>query len=144
MTGTAALPPTGARVVVGVGGGIAAYKACEVVRGLAEAGHHVRVVPTEAALRFVGAVTWAALSGEPVTAQVWDDAHEVPHVVLGRYADLVVVVPATADLVARAAHGFADDLLTSTLLTATCPVVYLPAMHTEMWEHAATQANVAT
>jgi phosphopantothenoylcysteine decarboxylase/phosphopantothenate--cysteine ligase len=131
-------------VVLGIGGGIAAYKACEVLRGLTEAGHLVRVVPTEAALRFVGEATWAALSGQPVASGVWDSVHEVPHVALGRSADLVVVVPATADLMGRAAHGLADDLLTSTLLTARCPVVFVPAMHTEMWEHPATQANVAT
>ncbi len=139
-----ALPPTGARVVLGVSGGIAAYKACEVLRGLTEAGHQVRVVPTEAALQFVGETTWAGLSGQPVATSVWAAAHEVPHVALGREADLVVVVPATADLMARAAYGRADDLLTSTLLTATCPVVYVPAMHTEMWEHPATRDNVAT
>jgi phosphopantothenoylcysteine decarboxylase/phosphopantothenate--cysteine ligase len=133
----------GPRVVLGVSGGIAAYKACEVLRGLAEAGHDVRVVPTRSALRFVGVATWAALSGGPVSSEVWDDAHEVPHVRLGQQADLVVVVPATADLLARAAHGFADDLLTSTLLTARCPVLYVPAMHTEMWEHPATVDNVA-
>jgi phosphopantothenoylcysteine decarboxylase / phosphopantothenate---cysteine ligase len=143
VTGTSALPPTGARVVLGVSGGIAAYKACEVLRGLTEAGHRVRVVPTDAALQFVGETTWAALSGEPVATSVWAAAHEVAHVALGRSADLVVVVPATADLMAKAAHGRADDLLTSTLLTATCPVVYVPAMHTEMWEHPATQDNVA-
>jgi phosphopantothenoylcysteine decarboxylase / phosphopantothenate---cysteine ligase len=143
VTGTSALPPTGARVVLGVSGGIAAYKACEVLRGLTEAGHRVRVVPTDAALQFVGETTWAALSGEPVATSVWASAHEVPHVALGRSADLVVVVPATADLMAKAAHGRADDLLTSTLLTATCPVVYVPAMHTEMWEHPATRDNVA-
>jgi phosphopantothenoylcysteine decarboxylase/phosphopantothenate--cysteine ligase len=100
-------------------------------------------VPTRAALEFVGAATWAALSGHPVTTEVWDDVHRVPHVRLGREADLVVVAPATADLLARAAHGLADDLLTSTLLTATCPVVLAPAMHTEMWQHPATRANVA-
>src|SRR5207249_7736517 len=99
---------------------------------------------TAAALRFVGAPTWAALSGQPVADEVWADAHEVPHVTLGRRADLVVVAPATADLLARAAHGLADDLLTNTLLTATCPIVYAPAMHTEMWELPATVANVAT
>lgn len=131
-------------VVVGVSGGIAAYKACEVVRGLSEAGHDVRVVPTRSALRFVGTATWAALSGNPVLTEVWDDVHEIPHVRLGRRADLVVVAPATADLLARAVHGRADDLLTSTLLTARCPVLYAPAMHTEMWEHPATAANVAT
>jgi phosphopantothenoylcysteine decarboxylase / phosphopantothenate---cysteine ligase len=133
-----------ARVVLGVAGGIAAYKACELLRQLTESGHTVRVIPTSSALRFVGAATWAALSGQPVTTEVWDDVHEVPHVRVGREADLVVVAPATADLLAKAAGGHADDLLTSTLLTARCPVVYAPAMHTEMWQHQATQANVAT
>lgn len=136
------------RVVLGVSGGIAAYKACELLRLLRESGHgggfDVTVVPTEAALNFVGAATWSALSGKPVHTGVWDDVHEVPHVRLGQSADLVVVAPATADLLARAAHGMADDLLTSTLLTARCPVVMAPAMHTEMWEHPATVANVAT
>ncbi|GAA5153350.1 bifunctional phosphopantothenoylcysteine decarboxylase/phosphopantothenate--cysteine ligase CoaBC [Nocardioides marinquilinus] len=101
-------------------------------------------MPTAAALEFVGAPTWAALSGRPVAADVWTAVHEVPHVRLGRHADLVVVAPATADLLAKAAHGLADDLLTNTLLTARCPVVMAPAMHTEMWEHPATRANVAT
>ncbi|WP_051707237.1 bifunctional phosphopantothenoylcysteine decarboxylase/phosphopantothenate--cysteine ligase CoaBC [Nocardioides aequoreus] len=132
------------RVVLGVSGGIAAYKACELLRRLTESGHDVTVVPTAAALEFVGAPTWAALSGKPVATDVWTSVHEVPHVRLGQEADLVVVAPATADLLARAAHGMADDLLTSTLLTARCPVVVAPAMHTEMWEHAATRANVAT
>src|SRR5215469_6276301 len=139
---TDAPPPV--RVVLGVGGGIAAYKACELLRLFTESGHGVRVVPTASALKFVGAPTWAALSGRPVATEVWDDAHEVPHVRIGRHAELVVVAPATADLLARAAHGLADDLLTNTLLTATCPVVFAPAMHTEMWENAATQENVAT
>jgi phosphopantothenoylcysteine decarboxylase/phosphopantothenate--cysteine ligase len=133
-----------ARVVLGVGGGIAAYKACELLRLFTESGHAVRVVPTAAALRFVGAPTWAALSGQPVADDVWADVHEVPHVRIGKEADLVVVAPATADLMAKAAHGLADDLLTTTLLTAHCPVVLAPAMHTEMWEHAATVDNVAT
>jgi phosphopantothenoylcysteine decarboxylase / phosphopantothenate---cysteine ligase len=132
-----------ARVVLGVAGGIAAYKACELLRLFTESGHSVRVVPTEAALRFVGEPTWAALSGQPVATQVWADVQDVPHVAIGQSADLVVVAPATADLLARAAHGLADDLLTNTLLTARCPVVFAPAMHTEMWEHPATQANVA-
>ncbi|MGW6745110.1 bifunctional phosphopantothenoylcysteine decarboxylase/phosphopantothenate--cysteine ligase CoaBC [Streptomyces sp. NPDC055025] len=132
------------KVVLGVAGGIAAYKACELLRGLTESGHDVRVVPTAAALRFVGAATWSALSGHPVSTEVWADVHEVPHVRIGQSADLVVVAPATADLLAKAAHGLADDLLTSTLLTARCPVVFAPAMHTEMWEHPATQENVAT
>jgi phosphopantothenoylcysteine decarboxylase/phosphopantothenate--cysteine ligase len=131
------------RVVVGVAGGIAAYKSCELVRLLTESGHAVRVIPTASALRFVGAATWAALSGQPVAADVWDDVHDVPHVRIGQTADVVVVAPATADLLARAAAGRSDDLLTATLLTARCPVVYAPAMHTEMWEHPATQANVA-
>jgi phosphopantothenoylcysteine decarboxylase/phosphopantothenate--cysteine ligase len=132
------------RVVLGVAGGIAAYKAVELLRQLTETGHDVRVVPTASALEFVGAPTWAALSGKPITASTWDDVHEVPHVRLGQQADLVVVAPATANLLAKAAHGLADDLLTSTLLTARCPVLLAPAMHTEMWEHPATQANVAT
>ncbi|GIE92618.1 bifunctional phosphopantothenoylcysteine decarboxylase/phosphopantothenate--cysteine ligase CoaBC [Paractinoplanes rishiriensis] len=131
-------------VVLGVCGGIAAYKACELLRLFTESGHGVRVVPTASALKFVGEPTWAALSGRPVATEVWDDAHEVPHVRIGRAADLVVVAPATADLLAKAAHGIADDLLTNTLLTATCPIVYAPAMHTEMWENPATRANVAT
>ena len=133
-----------ARIVLGVSGGIAAYKACELLRLLTEAHHDVVVVPTKAALNFVGAATWAALSGHPVLTDLFDDVHEVPHVRLGQWADLVLVVPATADLLARAAHGMADDLLTNVLLTARCPVVFAPAMHTEMWQHAATQANVAT
>ena len=131
------------KVVVGVCGGIAAYKACELVRRFTESGHEVTVVPTAEALRFVGEPTWAALSGRPVHTDVWHDVHEVPHVRLGQSADLVVVAPATANLLARAAHGLADDLLTNTLLTARCPVVFAPAMHTEMWEHPATRANVA-
>jgi phosphopantothenoylcysteine decarboxylase/phosphopantothenate--cysteine ligase len=131
-------------VVLGVGGGIAAYKTCELLRLLTESGHDVRVVPTRSALTFVGAPTWAALSGHPVTSEVWDDVHDVPHVRIGREADLVVVAPATADLLAKAAHGLADDLLTNVLLTARCPVLMAPAMHTEMWLHPATQANVAT
>ncbi|MEH1169290.1 bifunctional phosphopantothenoylcysteine decarboxylase/phosphopantothenate--cysteine ligase CoaBC [Micromonospora sp. CPCC 205539] len=133
-----------AGIVLGVGGGIAAYKACELLRLFTESGHQVRVVPTASALRFVGAPTWAALSGQPVADDVWSDVHEVPHVRLGQQADLVVVAPTTADLLAKAAHGLADDLLTTTLLTARCPVVLAPAMHTEMWEHPATVANVAT
>jgi phosphopantothenoylcysteine decarboxylase/phosphopantothenate--cysteine ligase len=131
------------RIIVGVSGGIAAYKACSVVRQLAEAGHHVRVIPTESALRFVGAATFEALSGEPVHTDVWQDVPEVPHVQIGKQADLVVVAPATADTLARAAHGRADDLLTATLLTARCPVLFAPAMHTEMWLHPATVDNVA-
>src|SRR5262245_1617722 len=149
MTDQAVTPaPEGARsrpsVVLGVAGGIAAYKAAELLRRFTEGGHDVTVVPTPSALHFVGEATWAALSGKPVTTEVWEQIHEVPHVRIGKSADLVVVAPATADLLARAAHGRADDLLTNVLLTARCPVVFAPAMHTEMWEHPATQANVAT
>ncbi len=132
------------RIVVGVSGGIAAYKACTVVRQLAEAGHRVRVIPTESALQFVGAATFEALSGEPVHTGVFVDIPAVPHVSIGQQADLVVAAPATADLLARAVAGRADDLLTATLLTARCPVLFAPAMHTEMWLHPATVANVAT
>src|SRR3954464_3475883 len=137
-------PKAAPQVVLGVSGGIAAYKACELLRLFTESGHDVRVVPTESALRFVGQATWAALSGNPVTTDVWSDVEQVPHVRIGQDADIVVVAPATADLIARAAAGRADDLLTATLLTARCPVVFAPAMHTEMWEHSATQDNVAT
>ena len=133
------------RVVLGVGGGIAAYKAALLLRLFTESGHDVTVVPTAAALRFVGAPTWEALSGKPVSTEVWSDVPAgCPTCRSARHADLVVVAPATADLLARAAAGLADDLLTTTLLTAHCPVVFAPAMHTEMWEHPATQANVAT
>ena len=133
-----------ARVVLGVGAGISAYKAGELLRLLTEAGHRVKVVPTKDALRFVGEATWAGLSGEPVLTDVWTGIAEAPHVKLGQEAALIAVVPANADLMARAAAGMAGDLLTATLLMATCPVVFAPAMHTEMWLHPATQANVAT
>lgn len=132
------------RIVLGVGAGIAAYKVCELLRLLTESGHQVRVVPTPDALRFVGAATWQALSGQPVSTSPWDDVAEVPHVKLGQEADLVLVAPATADLLARAAAGLAPDLLGNVLLTARCPVVFVPAMHTEMWQHPATAANVST
>jgi phosphopantothenoylcysteine decarboxylase / phosphopantothenate---cysteine ligase len=132
------------RIVLGVAGGVAAYKAALLVRAFTESGHDVRVVPTPSALHFVGAATFEALSGNPVTTDVWSDVDEVAHVRIGQTADLVVVAPATADLVARAAAGRADDLLTASLLTAHCPVVFAPAMHTEMWLHPATQDNVAT
>jgi phosphopantothenoylcysteine decarboxylase/phosphopantothenate--cysteine ligase len=132
------------RIVLGVSGGVAAYKAALLLRALTEAGHEVRVVPTPSALHFVGAATFEALSGNPVTTDVWSDVDEVAHVRIGQEADLVVIAPATADLLARAAAGRADDLLTATLLTAHCPVVFVPAMHTEMWLHPATQDNVAT
>ena len=132
------------KIILGVTGGIAAYKACELLRRIQGAGHDVTVVPTVAALEFIGATTWSALSGHPVHTGVFDDAHLVPHVKLGQETDLVVVAPATADLLARAASGRADDLLTNVLLTTRAPVIFAPAMHTEMWLHPATQANVAT
>ena len=133
-----------ASVVLGVTGGIAAYKAVELLRLLRESGLDVTVVPTDNALRFVGEPTWSALSGRPVATDVWASTHEVRHVALGQRADLVVIAPATADFLARAVHGIAGDLLTNVLLTARCPVVVAPAMHTEMWQHPATVANVAT
>jgi phosphopantothenoylcysteine decarboxylase/phosphopantothenate--cysteine ligase len=138
------VPAEPPNIVLGVAGGIAAYKACELLRRFTEGGAAVTVVPTASALKFVGAATWEALSGRPVTSEVFESVPEVPHVRLGQRADLVVVAPATADLLARAAAGRADDLLTATLLTARCPVLFAPAMHTEMWLHPATQENVAT
>jgi phosphopantothenoylcysteine decarboxylase/phosphopantothenate--cysteine ligase len=133
-----------AEVVLGVGGGIAAYKVAALLRLFTESGASVQVIPTASALRFVGAATWEALSGRAVHTEVWDDIAGVEHVRVGRAARLIVVAPATADLLARAASGRADDLLTATLLTARCPVLMVPAMHTEMWTHPATVANVAT
>lgn len=132
------------KIVVGVGGGIAAYKSAFVVRGFKEAGADVTVVPTESSLNFVGRATWEALSGDPVSTTVFDAVDEVRHVRVGQEADLVVIAPATADLIARLAMGRADDLLTATVLVATSPVLIVPAMHTEMWFNPATQDNVAT
>ncbi len=131
-----------AEIVLGVSGGIAAYKSAELLRLFTESGHSVRVVPTASSLNFVGAATWEALSGKPVQAEVFEHVDEVAHLRIGQGADLVVVAPATANVLAKAAHGLADDLLTNTLLTARCPVMFVPAMHTEMWEHPATRANV--
>lgn len=131
-------------VVVGVAGGIAAYKACHLIREFTEDGDNVRVVPTPTALNFVGAATFEALSGNPVDTDVFSRVDEVQHVRVGKDADLVVIAPATADTIARIAAGRADDLLTATVLVATCPVVLAPAMHTEMWENPATQDNAAT
>ncbi|WP_423924210.1 bifunctional phosphopantothenoylcysteine decarboxylase/phosphopantothenate--cysteine ligase CoaBC [Frigoribacterium sp. 2-23] len=130
-------------IVVGVSGGIAAYKAVSIVRGFVLRGHDVHVVPTENALRFVGAPTFEAVSRNPVTASLYDDVAEVRHVALGQRADLVVVAPATAHTLAAMATGLASDLLGTTLLATTAPVVVAPAMHTEMWRHPSTQANVA-
>ncbi|WP_238439526.1 bifunctional phosphopantothenoylcysteine decarboxylase/phosphopantothenate--cysteine ligase CoaBC [Microbacterium sp. JZ31] len=132
------------RIVVGVTGGIAAYKAVQLVRLLVKDGHEVHVVPTEDALRFVGAPTWEAISRHPVTTSVHDDVAQVRHVALGQQADLVVVAPATANTLAKMAAGLSGDLLGTTLLATAAPVLVAPAMHTEMWLHAATQANIAT
>ncbi|NYE94349.1 phosphopantothenoylcysteine decarboxylase/phosphopantothenate--cysteine ligase [Psychromicrobium silvestre] len=132
------------RIILGVGGGIAAYKAASLLRLFTEAGHSVTVIPTQASLNFVGAATWEALSGKTVSNDVFDQVEKVNHVRLGHEADLIVLAPATADLLARAAGGHADDLLTNTLLMAHGPVLYAPAMHSEMWANPATQANVAT
>lgn len=132
------------RILIGVAGGIAAYKACHLIRDFTEHGDDVRVIPTEAALSFVGAATFEALSGHPVSTTVFDAVDEVQHVSLGQQADAIVIAPATADLIARLAGGRADDLLSASVLVATCPVIIAPAMHTEMWLHPATQDNVAT
>ena len=131
-------------IVLGVTGGIAAYKAVLLARLLVEAGHELHVVPTSDALRFVGLPTWEAISRHPVTTSVHDDVPEVRHVALGQRADLVIVAPATANTLARMAAGLADDLLGTTLLATTAPVLVAPAMHTEMWQHAATRHNVET
>ena len=141
---TPGAPGRDPEVVLGVGGGIAAYKSAEVIRRLAALGARVTVTPTEAALRFVGIATFEALSGRAVRTDVFSDVPSVAHVRTGQHADLVVIAPATADLLAKAAHGIADDMLTATLLVTRAPVLMAPAMHTEMWYHPATVANVAT
>ncbi|MGO2747597.1 bifunctional phosphopantothenoylcysteine decarboxylase/phosphopantothenate--cysteine ligase CoaBC [Microbacterium sp.] len=131
-------------IVVGVTGGIAAYKAVQLVRLLIKAGHDVTVIPTEDALRFVGTPTWEAVSRNTVTTSVHDDVARVRHVALGQAAELVIVAPATANTIAKMTAGLADDLLGTTLLATTAPVAIAPAMHTEMWRHPATQANIQT
>ena len=135
---------SGLRVVLGVTGGIAAYKAVQVVRELVHRGHSVKVIPTHSALKFVGRPTWEAISRQPVDLEVFDGVAEVTHVALGQQADVIIVAPATAHFLAQYAHGLASDLLGTTLLASTAPVVVAPAMHTEMWQHPATLANVAT
>lgn len=145
---TPADPPqgslAGARIVVGVSGGIAAYKAVEVIRRLVDAGAHVAPIMTNAAHRFIGETTLSALSSEPVQKSLWDEHSPIPHTRLGQGADAIVVVPATARLIGSYAAGISNDLLTATLLATRAPVVVCPAMHTEMWEHAAVQENLAT
>ncbi len=134
----------GLNVVVGISGGIAAYKAVSVVRALVLAGHDVHVVATENALRFVGRPTLEAISRNPVHSDLYEGVAEVRHVAIGQAADLIVVAPATANTVAKLAAGLADDLLGNTILASTAPVVIAPAMHTEMWQNPATVANIAT
>ena len=130
-------------VVLGVGAGIAAYKSCDLLRRLQDRGYSVRVVPTPSSLNFVGAATWAALSGRPVLTQVWENVHEVSHISMARAADFFLIAPATADLIARIAWGRADDLLTNLVLAAQTPILIVPAMHPSMWKAPATVANVA-
>lgn len=132
------------RIVLGIGGGIAAYKVAALLRLFTESGHRVDVVPTQSSLQFVGKATWEALSGHPVRSSVFEAVEDVNHVRLGQEADLIVIAPATADLLARLAAGMANDLLTNTVLASKAPVLLAPAMHTEMWAHPATAANVAT
>ena len=135
---------TSREIVLGVGAGIAAYKSCDVLRRLQERGYLITVVPTPSSLNFVGAATWEALSGRPVTTQVWENAHDIAHVSLAERADYFLIAPATADLIARIAAGRADDLLTNLILASDAPMLVVPAMHPAMWRDSATVANVAT
>lgn len=144
MTGAPITFPRGREVVLGVSAGIAAYKSCELLRRLQDAGFLVTVVPTQASLNFVGKATWEALSGRPVATSVWENADSVSHVALAEFCDLIVVAPATADVIARIAQGRADDLLTTTVLASSSPKVIVPAMHPHMWLNPATQDNVTT
>ena len=134
----------GREVILGVGGGIAAYKSCELLRRLQDRGYVITVVPTPNSLNFVGAATWEALSGRPVTTQVWESVHTVPHIALADGADFFLIAPATADLIARLAMGRADDLLTNLVLASDVPKMIVPAMHPSMWLDPATVSNVAT
>ena len=131
-------------VILGVGGGIAAYKSCELLRRLQDRGYAITVVPTPSSLNFVGAATWEALSGRPVTTQVWERVDEVRHISLASSADALIIAPATADLIARIASGRADDLLTNLVLAVDIPVLVVPAMHPQMWRDSATKTNVET
>jgi phosphopantothenoylcysteine decarboxylase/phosphopantothenate--cysteine ligase len=129
-------------ILLGVGGGIAAYKSCEILRRLQDDGHNVTVVPTPASLNFVGRATWEALSGKPVHTEVWEKIEKVNHVALGEKAEYILIAPATADLLARLAHGRADDLLTNSVLASSAIKMLVPAMHPKMWLNPATQKNV--
>jgi phosphopantothenoylcysteine decarboxylase / phosphopantothenate---cysteine ligase len=134
----------GREVILGVGGGIAAYKSCELLRRLQDHGFLVTVVPTPSSLNFVGTATWEALSGRSVTTEVFQDVHEVRHISLAKLANFIIIAPATADLIARIAQGRADDLLTNVILAADVPILVVPAMHPQMWNDPATTANVST
>ena len=129
-------------ILLGVGGGIAAYKSCDLLRRLQERGHNVTVVPTPASLNFIGRATWEALSGKPVHTEVWEAVDKVNHVKIGDKSDFIIIAPATADLIARIAHGRADDLLTNSILASSAPKLLVPAMHPKMWLNQATQANI--
>ena len=142
MTGAPITFPRGREVVLGVSAGIAAYKSCELLRRLQDSGFCVTVIPTESSLNFVGKSTWEALSGRPVSTTVWENADSVSHVSLAELSDLIIVAPATADVIARIAHGRADDLLTTTILASAAPKLLVPAMHPNMWLNPATQSNV--
>lgn len=134
----------GREVILGVGGGIAAYKSCELLRRLQDRGYEITVVPTPASLNFVGQATWEALSGRPANTQVWESVHTVPHIALADRADFFLIAPATADLIARIAQGRADDLLTNLVLASDVPKLIVPAMHPSMWLDPATVSNVQT
>jgi phosphopantothenoylcysteine decarboxylase / phosphopantothenate---cysteine ligase len=134
----------GRELILGVGGGISAYKSADLLRRLQDVGFGVSVIPTRASLNFVGSATWEALSGRSVDENLWNNVHEVPHIKKAREANLIVVAPATADLIAKISNGLADDLLTNVISAATCPIVLVPAMHPEMWLSEANQENVAT
>ena len=144
MNGAPITFPRGREVVLGVSAGIAAYKSCELLRRLQDQGFLVTVVPTSSSLNFVGKATWDALSGRPVSTSVWENADSVSHVSLADKCDLIIVAPATADVISRIAHGRADDLLTTTVLASAAPKLIVPAMHPQMWLNPATQDNVAT
>lgn len=144
MSGAPITFPRGREVVLGVSAGIAAYKACDLLRRLQDVGFCVTVIPTESSLNFVGKTTWEALSGRPVSTSVWESADSVSHVSLADKSDLIIIAPATADVIARMAHGRADDLLTTTVLASAAPKLVVPAMHPNMWLNPSTQANVET
>jgi phosphopantothenoylcysteine decarboxylase/phosphopantothenate--cysteine ligase len=135
--------PRGREIILGIGGGISAYKSCELLRRLQDSGYLITVVPTRNSLHFVGTATWEALSGRPVSEDLWNNVHQVPHITLAHKADAILIAPATADLIARIAHGRSDDLLTTIALAASCPLIVVPAMHTEMWLNPATVNNIA-